>query len=148
LPLGDWYANFLAARPQRLAICVNERSLLTVLVPLAPRTGFIDRFREAARQRIEEIPAPHDAVAAAVKGLQTIRIGRATNRSVIGSLNNLRQLALWLLRDNPVVDPDTLAWRLCETPMLTLQWGFPWEEAVRLLGGGREVGHRKRKDAT
>jgi hypothetical protein len=30
--LGDWYANLYKARPGRVVLCLNERSLLTVLV--------------------------------------------------------------------------------------------------------------------
>ncbi len=44
--LGDWYANALFWRPQT-AVFVNERSLVPVLLPLAPAATVLDRFRAA-----------------------------------------------------------------------------------------------------
>ena len=42
--LGDWYANVLFWRPQA-ALFVNQRTLLPVLVPLAPAATVIARLR-------------------------------------------------------------------------------------------------------
>ncbi|HMC42998.1 MAG TPA: hypothetical protein VKI20_08310, partial [Acidimicrobiales bacterium] len=42
--LGAWYATLLFWRPQ-VALFVNETTLLPVLVPLAPATGVVARFR-------------------------------------------------------------------------------------------------------
>lgn len=51
--LGDWYANVIAARPRALALCTNERTLLSVVVPIAPGRDFLNRFRDAALKRIQ-----------------------------------------------------------------------------------------------
>jgi hypothetical protein len=34
--LGEWYANLLPWRPQQVILLVNEKTLLPVLMPLAP----------------------------------------------------------------------------------------------------------------
>lgn len=44
--LGDWYANALMWRPQ-VALFVNERTFLPVLVRLAPAMSVLDRFPAA-----------------------------------------------------------------------------------------------------
>ena len=49
--LGDWYANPIIARPRQLALYTNERTLLSVVVPIAPMSGLIDRFRRAGMAR-------------------------------------------------------------------------------------------------
>ena len=41
--LGDWYATALFWKPQ-LALLVNERTLLPVVMPLAPATTLAQRF--------------------------------------------------------------------------------------------------------
>ena len=44
--LGDWYATVLFWKPQ-LALLVNERTLLPVVMPLAPASTLAQRFPEA-----------------------------------------------------------------------------------------------------
>ena len=83
--LGDWYARIVATRPRHLVLCTNERSLLCVVVPLAPQHTLLDRFVEAAQHRINQIAAPAHARMKERAALADVRLGRATNRSVIGS---------------------------------------------------------------
>ena len=47
--LGDWYATALFWKPQ-LALLVNERTLLPVIMPLAPATNLAQRFPDALAQ--------------------------------------------------------------------------------------------------
>jgi hypothetical protein len=42
--LGAWYATALMWKPQP-ALFVNERTLLPVLLPLAPAKNVVERFR-------------------------------------------------------------------------------------------------------
>jgi len=45
--LGDWYANLVYSRPHQLVLCLNERSLLAVLVSAREGKSLDARFREA-----------------------------------------------------------------------------------------------------
>ena len=47
--LGNWYATALFWKPQ-LALLVNERTLLPVVMPLAPATTLAQRFPDALAQ--------------------------------------------------------------------------------------------------
>ena len=85
--LGDWYARIVATRPRHLVLCTNECSLLCVVIPLAPQRQLLDRFVEAAQHRINQIPAPADARMKERAALADVQVGRATNRSVIGGMN-------------------------------------------------------------
>src|SRR5665213_3848305 len=84
--LGDWYARIVATRPRHLVLCTNERSLLCVVIPLAPQHQLLDRFVAAAQNRISQIPASASALMKERTALADVRIGRATSRSVIGSM--------------------------------------------------------------
>ena len=44
--LGDWYANVLFWRPQ-VALFVHATAFVPVLIPLAPASGAVARFRTA-----------------------------------------------------------------------------------------------------
>lgn len=58
---GDWYANLLVVERRPLLLCVAERSLLTVIVPLTPKRTLIPRWRAAVERRLLAIgvaPAP------------------------------------------------------------------------------------------
>jgi hypothetical protein len=41
--LGNWYAKAIFSKPQ-VALFVNERTLLPVLMPLAPALNLVERF--------------------------------------------------------------------------------------------------------
>ena len=41
--LGNWYAKAIFSKPQ-VALFVNERTLLPVLMPLAPASNLVERF--------------------------------------------------------------------------------------------------------
>ncbi len=46
--LGDWYANLIYARPRQIVLCMNERSLLLVLVAAQEGKSLPNRFRALA----------------------------------------------------------------------------------------------------
>jgi hypothetical protein len=146
--LGDWYANLLTTRPRHLAIGVNERTLLVVIVPLAPHATFLPRFRDAAAARLGQIPAPSRTLRAEIQALDRLNIGRTKSRSVLGSLNELRFLGQTHLDAHPQADPDELALFLCRTPMFALKTHWSWLEATTLLGGDPQDARLRLLDAT
>jgi hypothetical protein len=115
---------------------------------MAPRPGFLTRFQAAAVSRISQIPAPLPHLQAETAALDVVAIGPTRNRSVMGSLNNLRYLALCHLAREPYATTKALADALCTTPMLTLASAFPWEQATALLGGDMTVARQRVLDAT
>jgi len=50
--LGNWYATALFWKPQ-VGLLVNERTLLPVLMPLAPAATLMARFPESLRQTLD-----------------------------------------------------------------------------------------------
>ena len=87
--LGDWYANLLFARHQRLIICVSERSLLPVIVAAKDSSSFSSWFREGVRSVLWTIGVSTDALNHELQEMVDVSIGRAATRSVLGSLNEL-----------------------------------------------------------
>jgi len=133
--LGDWYARIVATRPRHLVLCTNERSLLCVVVPLAPQHTLLDRFVEAAQHRINQIAAPAHARMKERAALADVRLGRATNRSVIGSMNEFTYAINAWFEDRSGDDLEALGLWLCDTPCSPLSTAWPWREAELLLAG-------------
>lgn len=64
-----------------------------------------------------------------------VRVGRATNRSVIGSMTQFAYAVdAWMQGKDPA-DLDALGWWLCDTPCSPLKTHWPWLEAELLLTG-------------
>lgn len=134
--LGDWYAGPIRAGRRQLALCTNEHTLLSVVVPLAPRKGFVDRVREAAQYRIRQIAAPSAVVMTEIMALADMRIGPTRSRSVLASMNQLGWSAKVWIAERPTGDLEVLGHWLCDTPCSALRTHSPWHEAELLLTGG------------
>ena len=133
--LGDWYARAIFVRPIQLVLCTNERSLLSIVVPLSPAPTLIDRFRSAALARIRQIPVSSELLADECSALDEIRIGSAKNRSVISAMNHLTYgIEAWLAYPHPN-DLEHLGLTLCDTPISSISTHWPWLEAELLLTG-------------
>ena len=146
--LGAWYANFFSARPRHLAIAVSERSLLVVLLPVAPVATFRERLRTAVVRRLWEVPAPPAAILREEQTLTEFALCRTQSRSVLGSMNELAFLGRGHLEADPDCDLDALGRFLCDTPMFALSTTWPFREAVVLLTGKEPTGENAAPDAT
>ena len=133
--LGDWYAKVVCTRPRVLVLCVNARSLLSVVVPLAPTSSFLDRFGVAACRRIGQIEAAPDRRQVELDALASLGVARTRDRSVLSSMNHFAYAASTWLLEQPDGDLEDLGRWLCDTPCFPLRTTWPWMEARSLLGG-------------
>ena len=85
--LGNWYANLYDARPYPLVLCLNERTLLGVLLQFRDAESLIPRFREAVLGLLARIGVPTEAIAVERRAMAEIAIGPTANRRVLGCLN-------------------------------------------------------------
>lgn len=85
--LGDWYAGYYDARPQPVVLCLNERSLLTVLLAFGDAGSLVSGFRQAVLDLLTRIGVPGDAISAERDAMLEIAIGPTANRRVLGCLN-------------------------------------------------------------
>jgi hypothetical protein len=139
--LGDWYVHLVRfARPE-FAIATNERSLLTVLFPARElRTTLAPNLRAAVGPLLEFLRVSHEAVAREIAAMEAVAFGRASNRHVLGSMNDLAfQASVHLARGD---DLFTISRRLAETPMSAIgakrsDYGYPGEVACELLAASR-----------
>lgn len=91
--LGDWYATLLPWRPQQVALLVNERTLLPVLMPLAPAATLLHRLPDRVATVLDAHGAPEPLINAETEHMQHGRVAPTANRSVVGSMNEFAYLA-------------------------------------------------------
>ncbi len=113
--LGDWYATALFWRP-RVALFVNEATLLPVLVPLAPSVTVGQRLAPALAALLAAHGASPGFVSAEVQEMAEWRVARTTNRSAVGVMNEFAFLAGAYAAERPDVDLAELSLRLAGTP--------------------------------
>ena len=114
--LGDWYATVLPWRPRQAGLFVSERTLLPVLMPLAPAATLLDRFPA----HLSQVLARHDVDAATVAkeciDTTDYQVAATASRSVVGSMNEFAFLAERYRQDAPDVDLTDLSVRLSSVP--------------------------------
>lgn len=133
--LGDWYANLIAmpAGPPYYLL-MNERSLLSVVLPYDAEllSGF--RRRAVALLRRLEIPAAH--VECEAFHLQKIALGKTRCRRVLGTMND----AAWNLESMIFDGPrgrftlDRVEDDLAATPFSVIDYNLAGDVARELLG--------------
>jgi hypothetical protein len=113
--LGPWYATALFWRP-RLALLVNERTLLPVLLPLAPVRTLPARIPEEIAAVLDAHQVPKTFIADELPNMQDCRFATTANRSVVGIMNEFTKLAEIYADDSARPDLLALSLRLATTP--------------------------------
>lgn len=120
--LGNWYATVLPWKPQ-IAMLVNERTLLPVLLPLAPAANLAVRFPGALIDILAAHGVPRPFIDSEMLEMQVVKYARTQNRSVVGIMTEFAHLAeLYRTRGKPNELID-LSLKLASTPCSPLYKG-------------------------
>jgi len=125
--MSSWYATVLFWKPQ-VALLVSERTLLPVLMPLAPAVTLARRFPAQLALVLKEHGVPSEFIAQEVWRMDKVQYAKTANRSVVGILNEfVKQAEFWLAAyayeqgDND--DLLAISVKLAETPCSPLYNG-------------------------
>lgn len=136
--LGDWYVHLLRFGHDQLVMVTSERSLLTVLLPAKDlRTTVLPNLHAALRTLLAGLSVAPDRIDREIASMTPVNFGRATNRRVLGSMNDFAFEASVHLAAGE--DARSIALRLAETPMSAIgprrgHLGYPCDVARDLLG--------------
>jgi hypothetical protein len=72
--LGDWYANLMVVAQRPLVLCVAERSLFAIVVPLAEARTLVPRWRQAIERRLLALGIASAQVADDLAAMAEVRI--------------------------------------------------------------------------
>jgi len=131
--LGDWYANLLHTRPQQLVLCMNERTLLAVLVPARESKSLGVRFREAVVTHLSRLGVPPAAVEAEARAMSDLAFGPTASRKILGCLREAAfglSVELGLGRLSSIAELEV---RLSENIYSTTGYRRPRELALELF---------------
>ena len=136
--LGNWYATALFWKPQ-MALLVNERTLLPVMMSLAPAATLAQRFPRALKEILQALNLPVEFIDAEIGGMNEVVYAKTANRSVVGMMNEFTFLAEAFRDRGGLLDPLALSLKLAAVPCGPLRKGAGSpDRAVRELvsGGG------------
>jgi hypothetical protein len=122
--LGDWYATALFWRPQ-LALLVNERTLLPVLMPLAPAATLPERFGPALAHLLRQHGIDQDFIEHEVAEMSEVAVVKTSNRSVVGTMNEFCFEATVHRERSGAADLLRLAMQLAQTPCSAIGYSTP-----------------------
>ena len=136
--LGDWYATRLNVGSQRFALCLNERSLLPVIMP-SKRTEFPSRFADYLVRVLQYLEIPTNCIESEYRAAQEFCFTPTRNKSLLGSLNDFGQSARFMMLDSPDrCDYLEANLRLTQTPSKSIGYSFPADVVHKLFSiGGR-----------
>ena len=127
--LGDWYVHLVRFGRSEFAMATSERCLLTMLLPARElRTSLVPNLHASLRSLLERLDVPQERVSRELSAMQPVSFARASNRRVLGSMNDFAlQARHYLTRGD---DLPTIAERLSHTPMSAIgegrgHLGFP-----------------------
>lgn len=136
--LGNWYVNLVHYEHQQVVLATSERSLLTVVLP--PRnlreTLEVDLI-SSVRQVLTALDIPPAIVRREMAEMQPAILAPATNRKVLGSMNEFAFHLGFHMESSG--DPLALALGLSDIPMSAVgaksRYGIPRDVARELLTG-------------
>lgn len=87
--LGDWYANIVPTYSGDLIIFVNEKTLLSVAIPIWESERLISWFRLRVGNLLGMIGIQPKAIEAELRHYDHIQFSKTRSRSVLGSMNDI-----------------------------------------------------------
>jgi hypothetical protein len=134
--LGNWYATALFWKLQ-LALLVNERTLLPVLMPLAPASTLAARFPAELATVLSAHGASQAIIESEVTAMADVALARTSNRSIVGTMNEFSFLAEGHREYLETSDLVTLSMRLADTPCSPIKYNSPARLLKVLSDAGR-----------
>lgn len=134
--LGNWYVHLVRLGPWQYVLATSERPLLTVVLSARElRATMEGNLRVEATKLLLALNIPPEIVSSEVEEMQPVITAPATNRRVLGSMN---ELAFHRgVRQDQLKDPVDMAVSLSGIPMSAVgsksHYGIPRDVALDLL---------------
>ncbi len=113
--LGNWYAMAVFWKPQA-ALFVNERTLLPIILPLAPATSVTDRFPSHVSAVFAALGLDHLFIESEIAEMSDCRLAKTKSRSLLGSMNEFVYLGKAFSDDGRHYDSLELSLELAKVP--------------------------------
>lgn len=141
--LGVWGAKAVFLPEGSFCVALNETTHLTIVFPLAPLPSLLGFFMAALVFELEHLGISGSVIKAEVeREFGEVTFLRHSNRSLLGSLNDVCYHLACALEGEGRGDPDTvlnIQHELNEMPHANREMPFPCDAALLLFSGGGEA---------
>ncbi|SRR6266496_3065617 len=134
--LGDWYANFVPTYSGDLIVLVNEKTLLSVAIPIWESNHLLLLFRLRIGNLLRMIGIPSKAIDQELHHYNDIQFGKTRSRSVLGSMNDIafQYQAIAETAENKVdLSLSNAEYRMSQMPCKPIDYQAPIDIAKELL---------------
>lgn len=124
----------------RLFLCVNDSSLLAILVPGKDFPNFASAFQNRLVARLGRMGLASDTISAERAAIEIVQIQSSNSRSVLASMNDfVRHLKFRARNHFDFSEADALEGMLSETPMGALKYQYAVEVAAAAFSLNRNA---------
>jgi hypothetical protein len=134
--LGDWYANAIPTAAGELIVFANERTLLSVALPIEMIDTLVSAFAARVYNLLVQINVAEKTALRENAELRQVEFAKTTSRSILGSLNEISYHYQLIAERNTASGPLRLSeveLQLSQTLHKPLDYVYPAEVARRLL---------------
>ena len=134
--LGDWYAHLIQTVSGELIIFVNEKTLLTVAIPVWEANNLVLLFHLRVANLLGKIGINHNKIINEISQYDQIQFSKTTSRLIVGSMNDIAWQYQALAEDATSKKDLSLSdaeLKLSQMPCKSLGYRFPSEVAKELL---------------
>jgi len=134
--LGDWYANLVPTVSGDLIVFVNEKSLLTVAIPIWESNNLIPNFRLRVANLLGMIGINPKEIKNELNQYDQIQFGKTVSHRILGSMNDIAwqyQTFAEEAEDKTDLSLSKAELNLSQMPCKPLEYRFPSEIAKELL---------------
>ena len=134
--LGDWYANIIPTYSGDLIIFINEKTLLSVAIPIWESKRLISWFRLRVQNLLGMIGIQPRAIVAELRHYDHIQFGKTRSRSVLGSMNDIAfqyQVIAEMAENKADLSLSKAELQMSEMPCKPIDYRSPSEVAKELL---------------
>lgn len=138
----SWHANVLQIDRRKCVLFTHDTTLYSIFVPGLKKPEF-ERLDDVFGQRLFKALVwdefPQAQIELMLEACRVIRFTRSSNRSVLGSMNDMRFHIRWRVEDDgglANVDLAQLHHRLNRIPFSAIGYGYPVERLQAWLAQG------------
>ena len=134
--LGDWYANLVPTCAGDLVIFVNEKTLLSVAIPIWESENLLLLFRLRVENLLGMIGIQSKAIDHELSHYSHIQFGNTRSRSVLGSMNDFAfqyQVIAEEAENKAHLSLSNAEYKLSQMPCKPIDYRTPSEVVMELL---------------
>jgi len=134
--LGDWYANFVPTYSGDLILFVNEKTLLSVAIPMWESNHLLLLFRLRVGNLLGMIGIPSKVIDQELQHYNDIQLDKTRNRSVLGSMNDIAfqyQGIAEMAENKTDLSLSNAEYQMSQMPCKPIDYRAPMDVAKELL---------------